>query len=334
MRNAIPSAPSWFPQYGVLSSIYLPEMDLLPEGEWETIPLTFRSVEGYLTVKASHAFAEPFALLGMTAVDTDAAGFQAQLYHQIPNAERTLFAKHVLGASGFGTASRPKWLKRPLLVDAGEQLLAEVRNLSANTVAEIEICLHGVRVRPDAIDMHRITLQDSAEPSPLGDAGSPGGNALQGQRALRRGVMRHGLRPNFWDAPQGAISFDQTTPNAVAMPAAGSGPVTVLSYTVPAGWEGAVRWMSVVQIGGQFLDASGNVVWRVLQNGAAIPGLENLTSQKGTLQQPTDTYIRIHENDILTVTVEVPAGASSPPQANVTTAALLKGWLIPLGAVR
>lgn len=124
--------------------------------------------------------------------------------------------------------------------------------------------------------------------------------------------------------------FDLTPAPFPAFPAAGAGQSTILSLNVPAGQGCLIRWLAFVYIGGGYLDGAGNIIWRVLVNGAAVQGYENTQTQVGTLAVPSDTQIIAYEGDTVEVTVEVPNGAPDPPPAGSTAACRLKGWFFPL----
>jgi hypothetical protein len=111
----------------------------------------------------------------------------------------------------------------------------------------------------------------------------------------------------------------------VGYPAPGAGPVTVITYTVPVGLLAVISKLAIVHFGGAPPDGTGNVIWRVLINGAGVEGMNNLSSQVGTYAQPNDTVFVVIENDIVQVTVEVPAGQPAMP-AGTSTAARFHGW--------
>ena len=121
------------------------------------------------------------------------------------------------------------------------------------------------------------------------------------------------------------------TPNPfVAYPAPGAPAVDVISYLVPAGLFFVVNYLAIIHEGGGFVDGSGNIIWRVKINGAGIKGLNNLTSQVGSWAQPVAMQLSAKENDLIEVTVEVPAAAMQPPVPGMTTAARLHGYQYPI----
>lgn len=135
------------------------------------------------------------------------------------------------------------------------------------------------------------------------------------------------IRPDV--VPSDSTPFRFTSVPAVAYPAPGAAAVTVLSLTVDPGLNAVLNYLAIMHIGGGFVDFSGNVVWRVFVNGGAVKGLHNITSQVGTLSQPNPFFIPLVENDVLSVTAEVPAAQPAMP-AGAVTAALFAGWFYPI----
>jgi hypothetical protein len=128
------------------------------------------------------------------------------------------------------------------------------------------------------------------------------------------------------NAPSGATPFSITPlPSGnlaqpwVAYPAPGASAVTVITYTVPPGMVALIRLLSIVHFGGNDPSGTGQVIWRVLQNGGGIQGLNSLTATFGTFAAPKTLTAPIigMENDTIIVTAEVPAtfpnGTPVPP---------------------
>ncbi len=131
---------------------------------------------------------------------------------------------------------------------------------------------------------------------------------------------------NFPDAE--SDWFDLYPAAFPAYPLPGAGPIDVLSFTVPTGSDGVIKKLAIVHIGGGVIDGTGNVVWRVLVNGAAVRGYQDATSQVGAYSQPLDTFIPVYENDLVQITAEVPAGQPAMPVGD-TTAARAMGYFFP-----
>ena len=124
--------------------------------------------------------------------------------------------------------------------------------------------------------------------------------------------------------------------NSVAFDAAGdigipaiAAEATIFSFTVPRGFNGVIKEIGNVFIGGGFNDGSGNIVWRVLQNNQAMRGKENLINSLGTVQAPSRIggggFLRILENDIISMTVLNVAIVVS----GQIIAGRLSGWFYP-----
>lgn len=146
--------------------------------------------------------------------------------------------------------------------------------------------------------------------------------ALAGAPFLNRDI-------SLFNPPADSRPFVVTPNPFPAYPAPGAGPITVIQYVVQQGLMAVINRLAVVHVGGNPPDGTGNVVWRVLINGAGIDGLNNLTSQVGSYAMPNDFVFMAIENDIVKVTVEVPAG-QAPMPVGATTAARFHGWTYPL----
>jgi hypothetical protein len=158
---------------------------------------------------------------------------------------------------------------------------------------------------------------------------------LQKQSAAMRARNSIGLPPflnrdiSLFNPPADSLPFIITPTPFVNYPAPGAGPSPVISYTVPPGLLAVIYALSIVHVGGNPPDGTGNVIWRVLINGAGVNGLNNLSSQVGTYAAPNLFTIAVIENDTIKVTVEVPTGQPAMPGAT-TTAARFHGWTYPL----
>jgi len=157
----------------------------------------------------------------------------------------------------------------------------------------------------------------------------------QKQSAKARVQNAFGMPPflnrdiSLFNPPADSRPFIVTPSPFPNYPAPGAGPITVITYTVPPGLLAVIYALSIVHVGGNPPDGTGNVIWRVLKNKAGINGLNNLSSQVGTYAAPNLFTIALIENDIIVVTAEVPAGQAAMPMGD-TTAARFHGWTYPL----
>jgi hypothetical protein len=139
------------------------------------------------------------------------------------------------------------------------------------------------------------------------------------------------------NAPSQANSFVVTTipSGTVAYPFVaygqpGAGPVTVISFSVPRSKVAFIRYLSVSHYGGNDPSGTGQVIWRVLQNGGGITGLNALAVTVGTQAAPQLLPAPIigMENDTIIVTAEVTAGFA-PMGDGQGTAAAFWGFTLP-----
>ncbi len=158
--------------------------------------------------------------------------------------------------------------------------------------------------------------------------GSPAYNWLDALRQARK--SQRAARPaQFLDRPQSnAQWFDKSPAPYPAYPAPGAAAIDVLALTIPAGLNAIIRQLAIVHVGGNFVDGSGNIVWRVKVNRAGLRGYSDIQGQVGQMNMPVETYIPLVEGDVIEVTAEVPAAQPAMP-AGTTTAARLVGWYYP-----
>lgn len=91
--------------------------------------------------------------------------------------------------------------------------------------------------------------------------------------------------------------------NYVTIPAIGASAV-VLSFRVPSGRNGVISQIANNFVGGGFVDGSGNILWRFMQDNVALVGLENLNTSLGTPAQPSRTApVRIMEGKLISLVV-------------------------------
>jgi hypothetical protein len=133
---------------------------------------------------------------------------------------------------------------------------------------------------------------------------------------------------SLFHPPGDADTFNRSSLPAPVYPPHGASAVIVLSFTVPASKMAVIQFLSIVHNGGNPPDFTGQVIWRVLKNGAAFQGLNNLTAQFGTFAAPKQVSLIAVAGDVITVTAEVPAAWADMP-AGATTAASFDGFMYP-----
>lgn len=99
------------------------------------------------------------------------------------------------------------------------------------------------------------------------------------------------------------VPFDLS--NSIALP----GPATlnsiVLAYPVPPGWDGRITSLIFQVSAGGFVQGSGALVARILADGAAIKGYDNILTELGSVQTPRHTDgIQIYSGQLIQLAVD------------------------------
>ena len=111
--------------------------------------------------------------------------------------------------------------------------------------------------------------------------------------------------------------------------------VTIIDYRVPIGRNGIINQVANSFVGGGWTAGTGDVVWRILINGASPPGAttyHRITDSLGSPALPVGIAgFRIFENQRVTVTAtNDPTGANGGIIfAGQRVGARLLGWLFP-----
>lgn len=154
---------------------------------------------------------------------------------------------------------------------------------------------------------------------------------VQGFRQTR-GAIKQYTRPNYWEGPAGSQEF--LVSGAIDYPSSLNVETQIISYSVPSGYIGRLRWLWITHIGGNPPDGSGQVVWRLRVNGAAVNGFGNLIFQVGSSNGPAFgqglniSSVELSQGDVLEATVEVVTAQIG----GVMTAAQFLGWVVSAAA--
>ncbi len=151
------------------------------------------------------------------------------------------------------------------------------------------------------------------------------------QQSLRGARPWMGLsRPDL--VPQDSRPFFRVSQPYPNFPAPGAAAITLITYTVPRGFNAVINMMAIFMATGGFVNGTGNAIWRVLINDASYKNLDNIQSQFGTDQLPLPIYLPLVENDTISVTAEQPNGGNIG--AGSTTGARLHGYEYPTGKIQ
>ena len=123
--------------------------------------------------------------------------------------------------------------------------------------------------------------------------------------------------------PDGGFPFN--TPGVINTPAIAVGTwVDIINITVPNGFDGVIKNL-VNQYNGQgFVDGSGTLIWRVLRNGQAVRGYNNILSQLGDFSTG-QTQIRVGSGDQLQLQIQNVSLVTGGTQ----TLGYFGGWYYP-----
>ncbi len=159
-------------------------------------------------------------------------------------------------------------------------------------------------------------------------------NALHGLRSVLGDLLTYAGGDLPADASQLIQTPDGTNGSSNGFPvypAPGAARIVIIAYTVPPGMNCIFDYLAIVHNGGQEMqfNGSGNIIWRVLINGGAVKGMHALNSEVGSWAQPNPVLIPLAENDVIQITVEVPAGQAAIP-VGMTSGARLHGHLFPV----
>ena len=99
----------------------------------------------------------------------------------------------------------------------------------------------------------------------------------------------------------------------------------IVSFSVPPGHNGVINRIANQAITGGFVDGSGDLIWRILENGQAVPNYEEILGSIGVVANPAEVApIFITENNLVVLSVDnVALAAGSKIQG------LLGGWFYP-----
>lgn len=109
--------------------------------------------------------------------------------------------------------------------------------------------------------------------------------------------------PPWIDPPPDYLDFDQ--PGSVVLPAAPSVDTTVLTLQVPRGYDGVIKAYSCNFLGGGFVNGSGTIIWRININGTPVRNFSNITTERGSSEQPRALAggLRVYSEQIVTLVV-------------------------------
>lgn len=118
------------------------------------------------------------------------------------------------------------------------------------------------------------------------------------------------------DEPTGSVSFDEQAD--IPLSGVAGTTQTILTVVVPAGFDGIIKWIANVILGGPFIP--GSITWSIKVNNRPFRNFGTITVEKGTLAQGREVSpIRIFSQQIITYEVtEVIGGLTGSTVASLT----------------
>lgn len=109
-----------------------------------------------------------------------------------------------------------------------------------------------------------------------------------------------------------SIPFREANP--VDTPAAGTGPQLVLSFRCADGQDGLIRSLSCQYTNPSLIEGSGDIVWRIVVDGAYVKGYDNITTTLGSAAAPMELQgaIPVSSGQLVEFYVEHATGSSLP----------------------
>lgn len=130
--------------------------------------------------------------------------------------------------------------------------------------------------------------------------------------------------PPWLFPPANAIAFNEV--NYINLPPSGT-TATILSFTVPDGMNGVIKWIGNNFVGAGWIEGSGSVIWRVAADDAFVRNHENILASLGSPASPSETaLIRILEHQ----TIQLQIDNISVVIAGQLVGGRLSGWYYPL----
>jgi hypothetical protein len=159
--------------------------------------------------------------------------------------------------------------------------------------------------------------------------------AAGGIRSLVSPFRERLLRTGNWGEPWMRMPAEAIPVNQISsipLPVAGTGTdLLVLSVTVPNGYDGVISSRLHMYTGTGFVEASGDLTWRLKVNMRYPKGMGTMTTSLGSLTTPgpiTPGGLRVYSDEILRYYVNMAVGAEARINGGNIICGLT-GWYYP-----
>jgi hypothetical protein len=150
---------------------------------------------------------------------------------------------------------------------------------------------------------------------------------LESLEALHSKIATLVQKAAFLEMPADGVPFNEAA--YVNLTAVGATAV-ILSFQVPQGYNGVIKWIGNNFVGAGWTEGTGALVYQILADGQPIRNMENIIGSLGSPASPSETApIRIFEQqtiELVCLNVDVsPAGPSGQ-----LLGGRLSGWYYPV----
>ena len=137
--------------------------------------------------------------------------------------------------------------------------------------------------------------------------------------------------PPYIQPPKNAVRWQPVGDLAIPAVPAGADQL-VFSERIPLGYDGILIAITNVWNGTGFVEASGDITWRIKQDRRWIPYYDSITTTRGTLSVPFDIVgqgIPLLSGQLLQYFVNFSAGSAAHLNAGGKTICALSGYIWP-----
>lgn len=145
-----------------------------------------------------------------------------------------------------------------------------------------------------------------------------------------RGQFAEAMQPYPW-IHMPALGEPFNLPASIVCPVNDGTDTSIQTFTCPVGYEGALWGFAHGYEGSGYIEASGDVLWRISINGRFPRGLNSIPLQMGSrfglwmLPAP----IRFKANETITYTVNIPVASAVATGAGNFVFGVLSGYIWP-----
>lgn len=128
----------------------------------------------------------------------------------------------------------------------------------------------------------------------------------------------------YLEMPPDGTPFNEAA--YVTIPAIGA-TATILTFQVPGGKNGSIKWLGNNYVGAGFTEGTGDLIWQLQADGQPIRNMEKIKGSLGSPASPSETApIRIYESQ----TISLVCTNVNVVAAQQLLGGRLSGWFYPI----